>query len=74
MLERLSVLLQQTLKTANLNPHRARVEPDPDDPDRQSLLLRSPTETAEGKPSSLHMNHLILILQNGHIADARGRE
>jgi len=74
MLERLSVLLQQTLKTANLNPHRARVEPDPDDPDRQSLLLRSPTETAEGKPSSLHMNHFILILQNAHIADARGRE
>lgn len=48
MLERLSVLLQQTLDTANLNPNRARVEPDPDDPDRQSLLLWYPTATAEG--------------------------
>jgi len=48
MLERLSVLLQQTLKAASLNPNRARVEPDPDDPDRQSLLLWYPTATAEG--------------------------
>jgi hypothetical protein len=48
MLERLSVLLQQTLKTANMNPNRARVEPDPDDPDGQSLLLWYPTATAEG--------------------------
>jgi hypothetical protein len=48
MLERLSVLLQQTLKAANLNTSRARVEPDPDDPDRQSLLLWYPTATAEG--------------------------
>ena len=48
MLERLSVLLQQTLQTANMNPNRARVEPDPDDPDRQSLLLWYPTATAEG--------------------------
>jgi hypothetical protein len=48
MLERLSVLLKQTLKAANLNPNRARVEPDPDDPDRQSLLLWYPTATAEG--------------------------
>ena len=48
MLERLSVLLQQTLKTANLNPNRARVELDPDDPDGQSLLLWYPTATAEG--------------------------
>jgi hypothetical protein len=39
MLERLSVLLQQRLKTANLTPNRARVELDPDDPDGQSLLL-----------------------------------
>jgi len=31
-----------------LNPKRARVEPDPDDPDRQSLLLWYPTATAEG--------------------------
>jgi hypothetical protein len=48
MLERLSVLLQQTLQTANINPNRARVEPDPDDPDRQSLLLWYPSATAEG--------------------------
>jgi hypothetical protein len=48
MLERLSVLLQQTLETANMNRNRARVEPDPDDPDRQSLLLWYPTATAEG--------------------------
>jgi hypothetical protein len=48
MLERLSVLLQQTLKTANLNPNRARVELDTDDPDGQSLLLWYPTATAEG--------------------------
>src|ERR1019366_1895062 len=48
MLERLSVLLQQTLKTANLNPNRARVELDSDDPDHQSLLLWYPTATAEG--------------------------
>ena len=48
MLERLSVLLQQTLKTANLKSNRARVEPDPDDPDRQSLLLWYPSATAEG--------------------------
>src|SRR6202789_472346 len=39
MLERLSVLMQQTLKNANMNPNRARVEPDPADPDGQSLLL-----------------------------------
>jgi hypothetical protein len=48
MLERLSVLMQQTLKNANMNPNRARVEPDPDDPDGQSLLLWYPTATAEG--------------------------
>jgi len=48
MLERLSVLLQQTLKTANMNPDRARVEPDPDDPDGQSLLLWYPTVTTDG--------------------------
>jgi hypothetical protein len=48
MLERLSVLLQQTLQTGNMNPNRARVEPDPDDPDRQSLLLWYPTAAAEG--------------------------
>jgi hypothetical protein len=48
MLERLSVLLRQTLASADLNPKRARVEPDPDDPDRQSLLLWYPTAAAEG--------------------------
>ena len=48
MLERLSVLMQQTLKNANMNPHRARVESDPDDPDGQSLLLWYPTATADG--------------------------
>lgn len=48
MQEQLSVLLQQTLKTANLNPNRARVALDPDDPDGQSLLLWYPTATAEG--------------------------
>ena len=47
MLERLSVLLQQTLKTANMNPNRGRVEPDPDDPDRQSLLLWYPSRSRE---------------------------
>jgi hypothetical protein len=48
MLERLSVLLQQTLKTAGMNQNRARVESDPDDPDGQSLLLWYPTATADG--------------------------
>ncbi len=37
MLEQLSVLLRQTLQTANLNADRARVEADPDDPDRSEL-------------------------------------
>jgi hypothetical protein len=48
MLERLSALLRQTLESANLNPNRARVEVDPQDPDGQSLLLWYPTATAEG--------------------------
>jgi hypothetical protein len=48
MLEQLSALLRQTLQTANLNADRARAEADPDDPDRQSLLLWYPTATAEG--------------------------
>ena len=48
MLEQLSELLRQTLRTANLNADRARVEADPDDPDRQSLLLWYPTATTEG--------------------------
>src|SRR3984957_4739935 len=45
MLEELSALLRQTLQTANLKADRARVEADPDDPDRQSLLLWYPTAT-----------------------------
>jgi Nucleotidyl transferase AbiEii toxin, Type IV TA system len=48
MLEELSALLRQTLQTANLKADRARVEADPDDPDRQSLLLWYPTATTEG--------------------------
>ena len=35
-------------QTANLKADRARVEADPDDPDRQSLLLWYPTATTEG--------------------------
>jgi hypothetical protein len=46
--EQLTELLEQTLKTANLSTNRARVEPDPGDPDRQSLLLWYPTATTEG--------------------------
>ncbi len=48
LLEQLRALLRQTLQTANLNAHRARIEPDPDDHDRQSLLLWYPTATTEG--------------------------
>ena len=48
VLKQLSVLLRQTLQAANLNADRARVEADPDDPDRQSLLLWYPTATTEG--------------------------
>ncbi len=48
MLERLSLLLRQTLESANLSPNRARLEADPQDPDGQSLLLWYPTATAEG--------------------------
>ena len=48
MLEQLSALLRQTLQTANLKADRARVEADPDDPDRQSLLLWYPTATTDG--------------------------
>jgi hypothetical protein len=48
MLEQLRALLRQTLQTANLKADRARVEADPDDPDRQSLLLWYPTATTEG--------------------------
>jgi len=48
MLEQISDLLRRALKTANLSGHRARVEADPDDPDRQGLLLWYPTATAEG--------------------------
>src|SRR5271170_6613896 len=45
VLEQLSELLQLTLRTASLSADRARVEADPDDPDRQSLLLWYPTAT-----------------------------
>ena len=48
MLERLSALIRQTLESANLNVNQARVEPDPADPDGQSLLLWYPTSTVEG--------------------------
>ena len=48
MLERLSALLQQTLQAANIKADRGRVEPDPADPDSQSLLLWYPTATTEG--------------------------
>ncbi|WP_213804945.1 nucleotidyl transferase AbiEii/AbiGii toxin family protein [Granulicella sp. dw_53] len=48
MLEQLSELLQQTLQSAKMNANRARVEPDPDDSDGQSLLLWYPTTTAGG--------------------------
>ena len=48
MLEQLSALLRQTLQTANLKADNARVEADPDDPDRQSLLLWYPTATTDG--------------------------
>ncbi|QHN03985.1 nucleotidyl transferase AbiEii/AbiGii toxin family protein [Granulicella sp. WH15] len=48
MLDQLSKLLRQTLQTAGLNANRARVEPDPADPDGQSLLLWYPTSTVEG--------------------------
>ncbi len=48
MLERLNAPLRQTLQAAKINPNRARVEPDPADPDGQSLLLWYPTTTAGG--------------------------
>jgi hypothetical protein len=48
MLERLNALLRQTLQAAEINPNRSRVEPDPADPDGQSLLLWYPTTTAGG--------------------------
>ena len=48
MLEQLSALLERAFKRANPGGKRTRVEPDPDDPDRQSLLLWYPTATAEG--------------------------
>jgi hypothetical protein len=48
MLEQLSVLLRQTLQTANLHADRARVEADSDDPDGRGLLLWYPTATTEG--------------------------
>jgi hypothetical protein len=46
--ERLSGLLRALLESTNLAPDAGRVEPDPDDPDQQSLLLWYPTVTADG--------------------------
>ena len=48
MLERLSVLLRQTLQSAKIKVDRGRVEADPDDPDGQSLLVWYATATTEG--------------------------
>jgi hypothetical protein len=48
MLAQMEARLQQALKTAGLSSNRGRVEPDPDDPDGQSLLLWYPTATVEG--------------------------
>lgn len=38
--------LREALETAGLEPEAGRVEPDPDDPDRQSLLIWYPKVTA----------------------------
>lgn len=46
--DQLSRLLRSLLESANLSPETGRVEPDPDDPDQQSLLLWYPTVTADG--------------------------
>lgn len=46
--EQLSQLLRALLENAHLAPDAGRIEPDPDDPDRQSLLLWYPTVTADG--------------------------
>lgn len=46
--EQLTAFLEKTLKSVNSSTNRARVEPDPGDPDPQSLLLWYPTVTSEG--------------------------
>jgi hypothetical protein len=48
LLEQLSGLLRGLLEAAKQAPDLGRVEPDPDDPDHQSLLLWYPTVTADG--------------------------
>ena len=48
LLEHLSQLLRELLESANLAAEAGRIEPDPDDPDQQSLLLWYPTVTADG--------------------------
>lgn len=46
--EQLTALLRGVLETANLAPDSGRIEPDPDDPDQQSLLVWYPTVTVDG--------------------------
>lgn len=46
--QQLRALLQQSLEAANIPLDSARLEPDPEDADGQSLLLWYPTVTADG--------------------------
>jgi len=48
LLEQLAASLRGLLETAKVAPDLGRVEADPSDPDRQSLLLWYPTVTADG--------------------------
>jgi hypothetical protein len=48
LLEQLTSLLRGLLETAKVAPELGRIEADPGDPDRQSLLLWYPTVTADG--------------------------
>jgi hypothetical protein len=48
LLEQLTALLRGLLETAKVAPELGRIEADPSDPDRQSLLLWYPTVTADG--------------------------
>jgi hypothetical protein len=48
LLEQLAASLRGLLETAKMAPDLGRIEADPDDPDRQSLLLWYPTVTADG--------------------------
>ncbi len=48
MRERFAAVLGEALEIAKIDPARARVEQDPDDPDQQSLLLWYPTVAADG--------------------------